>query len=122
MRRSEVSALRWADVAASAAGDGMLVTVRRGKTNPSASSPSPGDPVVPLSPQMVGLRFQAAARSAGVEPVTAHSGRVGLASELTSRGASTTDVMLAGNWKTSRMVAHYSSGATAERGAVAQYL
>ena len=27
-----------------------------------------------------------------------------------------------GNWKTSRMVAHYSAGATAERGAVAQYL
>ena len=78
MRRSEVSALRWADVAESAAGDGMLVTVRRGKTNPAgetkdvrfvkgdvaralqtlrfASIPSPGDPVVPLSPQMVGLR------------------------------------------------------------------
>ena len=52
--------------------------------------------------------------------VTAHSGRVGLASELTSRGASTTGVMLAGNWKTSRMVAHYSAGATAERGAVAR--
>ena len=63
------------------------------------------------------------ALAAGVESrVTAHSGRVGLASELTSRGASTTDVMLAGNWKTSRMVAHYSAGATAERGAVARYL
>ena len=71
------------------------------------------DRVVPLSPQMIGLRFTAAARAAGLErPVTAHSGRVGLASELTSRGASTTDVMLAGNWKTSRMVAHYSAGAT----------
>ena len=70
---------------------------------------------------MVGLRFAAAARAAGVEArVTAHSGRVGLASELTSRGASTTDVMLAGNWKTFRMVAHYSAGATAERGAVAR--
>ena len=54
--------------------------------------------------------------------VTAHSWRIGLASELTSRGASTTDVILAGNWKTSRMVAHYSAGATAERGAVARYL
>ena len=80
-------------------------------------------PVVPLSAQMIGLRFTAAAQAAGVESrVTAHSGRVGLASELTSRGASTTDVMLAGNWKTSRMVAHYSAGATAERGAVARYL
>ena len=144
MRRSEVSALHWADVAAAADGDGVLVTVRRSKTNQegettdvrfvkggvarairtlrAAATPGPADRVVPLSPKMVGLRFQAAARAAGVERVTAHSGRVGLASELTSRGASTTDVMLAGNWKTSRMVAHYSAGATAERGAVARYL
>ena len=72
---------------------------------------------------MIGLRFTAAAMAAGLERrVTAHSGRVGLASELTARGASTADVMRAGNWKTSRMVAHYSAGATAERGAVARYL
>ena len=144
MRRSEVSALRWADVDDASDGDGVLVTVRRGKTNQegettdvrfvkggvarairtlrAAANPAPADRVAPLSPKMVGLRFQAAARAAGVERVTAHSGRVGLASELTSRGASTTDVMLAGNWKTSRMVAHYSAGATAERGAVARYL
>ena len=145
MRRSEVSALHWADVADATDGDGILVTVRRSKTNPegetkdvrfvkggvartirtlrAATCPEPADRVVPLSPQMVGLRFTAAAAAAGVERrMTAHSGRVGLASELTSRGASTTDVMLAGNWKTSRMVAHYSAGATAERGAVARYL
>ena len=42
--------------------------------------------------------------------MTAHSGRVGLASELTARGASTTEVMLAGNWKTARMVAHLLGG------------
>ena len=145
MRRSEVSALRWSDIVDSTGGDGILVTVRRSKTNQegevndvrfvkdgiaralrtlrAATSPEPAARVVPLSPQMIGLRFTAAARAAGVESrVTAHSGRVGLASELTSRGASTTDVMLAGNWKTSRMVAHYSAGATAKRGAVARYL
>ena len=144
MRRSEVGALRWTDVADAADGDGVLVTVRRSKTSQDggakdvrfvkggvagairtlrdATSPAPDDQVVPLSPQTVGRRFEAAARAAGIERVTAHSGRVGLASELTSRGASTTDVMLAGNWKTSRMVAHYSAGATAERGAVARYL
>ena len=121
MRRSEVSALRSADVDDAADGDGVLV--RRGKTNQegetrdvrfvkggvgrairtlrAAANPATDDRVVPLSPKMVGLRFQAAARAAGGEDVTAHSGRVGLASELTSRGASTTDVMLAGNWKTS---------------------
>ena len=93
------------------------------RTLRAATTPKPGDHVVSLSAQMIGLRFTAAAVNAGVQRrVTAHSGRVGLASELTSRGASTTDVMLAGNWKTSRMVAHYSAGATAERGAVARYL
>ena len=145
MRRSEVNTLRWADVVDATDGDGVLVTVRRSKTNQegetndirfvkdgvarairtlrAAMSPESGDRVVPLSAQMIGLRFTAVAQAAGVESrVTAHSGRVGLASELTSRGASTTDVMLAGNWKTSRMVAHYSAGATAERGAVARYL
>ena len=93
------------------------------RTLRDVTSPEPGDHVVTLSAQMIGLRLTAAAEAAGVESrVTAHSGRVGLASELTSRGASTTDVMLAGNWKTPRMVAHYSAGATAERGAVARYL
>ena len=114
MRRSEVSALRWSDVAEAADGDGLRVTVRRSKTNPEgeandvrfvkggvarairtlreAMTPKPDDRVVPLSPQMVGLRFTAAAAAAGLDRrVTAHSGRVGLASELTSRGASTTD-------------------------------
>ena len=51
-----------------------------------------------------------------------HSGRVGLASELTAPGASTTETMLAGGRKTARMVAHYSAAATAEQGAVAKYL
>ena len=77
------------------------------------------DRVVGLSPLQIQRRFTAA----GIEArATAHSGRVGLASELTARGASTTEVMLAGNWRTARMVAHYSAGATAERGAVAKYL
>ena len=57
-------------------------------------------------------------RRAGDRPLGA--GRAGVRAH--EPGASTTDVMLAGNWKTSRMVAHYSAGATAERGAVARYL
>ena len=83
----------------------------------------PADRVVGLSAQAISERFAAAARAAGIEArLTAHSGRVGLASELTARGASAHDVMRAGNWKTVRMVAHYSAGASAERGAVARYL
>ena len=75
-----------------------------------------------LNARTIGRRFTAAARAAGIEGVTAHSGRIGHASELTARGASTTEVMLSGGWKTATMVAHYAAGATAERGAVAKYL
>ena len=144
LRRSEVAALRWADVTDATDGDGVLVTVRTSKTNQEgdaadvrylkngaanairtlrAADAAPTDRVIGLSPLQIQRRFTAAARAAGIEArVTAHSGRVGLASELTARGASTTEVMLAGNWKTARMVAHYSAGATAERGAVRKYL
>ena len=144
LRRSEVSALEWRDVTDARDGDGVLLTVRTSKTNQEgdaadvrylkngaakairtlrAADAAPTDRVVGLSPLQIQRRFTAAARAAGIEArVTAHSGRVGLASELTARGASTTEVMLAGNWKTARMVAHYSAGATAERGAVRKYL
>ena len=144
LRRSEVSALEWRDVTDARAGDGVLLTVRTSKTNQEgdaadvrylkngaakairtlrAADAAPTDRVVGLSPLQIQRRFTAAARAAGIEArVTAHSGRAGLASELTARGASTTEVMLAGNWKTARMVAHYSAGATAERGAVRKYL
>ena len=146
LRRSEVAAVRWADVTDARDGDGVLLTVRTSKTNQEGDAAdvrylkngaanairtlraadadaAPTDRVIGLSPVQIQRRFTAAARAAGIEArVTAHSGRVGLASELTARGASTTEVMLAGNWKTARMVAHYSAGATAERGAVAKYL
>ena len=65
----------------------------------------------------------AVSRSRGASPrPPGHSGRVGLASEFTARGASTTETMLAGGWKTARMVAHYSAGAAAEQDAVDRYL
>ena len=122
----------------------LLIHVRRSKTNQEGhdadvrylkngcaaalaairpDDPDDQEPVFALSPASIGRRFSAAASAAGIEHrLTAHSGRVGLASELTARGASTTEVMRAGAWKTARMVAHYSAGATAERGAVAKYL
>ena len=146
LRCSEVSALEWRDVTDARDGDGVLLTVRTSKTNQEGDTAdvrylkngaanairtvradrpdaAPTDRVIGLSPLQIQRRFTAAAHAAGIEArVTAHSGRVGLASELTARGASTTKVMLAGNWKTARMVAHYSAGATAERGAVRKYL
>ena len=91
----------------------VAVSRLRGTLHRSHRSPdaAPTDRVIGLSPLQIQRRFTAAARAAGIAArVTAHSGRVGLASELTARGASTTEVMLAGNWKTGRMVAHLLGG------------
>ena len=135
LRRSEAAELRWGDVEPAASIPGALtIRVRTSKTNRDGEATDvrlAKNGVAAaltalvfrgLNGQSIGRRFAAAANAAGVEGVTAHSGRVGLASELTAAGASTTETMLAGGWKTARMVAHYSAGASAERGAVAKYL
>ena len=143
LRRSEAAALEWRDVEDN--GDGtLLIYVRTSKTNRDGSEQDVrlvkngfADAICELRPddaqptdkvlggrngRTVCRRFANAAKTAGIKRrLSAHSGRVGLASELTALGASETEVMLAGNWKTSRMVAHYSAGARAERGAVAKY-
>ena len=108
-RRSEVSALEWRDVADASDGDGLLLTVRTSKTNQegnaadvrylkngaaqairtlraAAAADAPTDRVIGLSPLQIQRRFTAAARAAGIEAhLTAHSGRVGLASESICR-------------------------------------
>ena len=145
LRRSEAAALEWRDIAPATTAGAILLTVRRSKTDQEGTAadvrylkdaaakavlalqPADVDPTTRvfggLTPQQLGRRFTAAAKAAGIPArLTAHSGRVGLASELTARGASTAAVMRAGAWKTARMVAHYSAGADAERGAVARYL
>ena len=145
LRRSEAAALTWADVSPATDVDGLLVRVRRSKTDQEGERadvrflkngaaravwalrpPAPGDHALVLgglNGQSIARRIAAAAKAAGIEKrISGHSGRVGLASELTARGASTTEAMLAGGWKTHRMVAHYSAGVAAEQGAVAKYL
>ena len=145
LRRSEAAALEWRDLEAANDIPGAIrVRVRRSKTNQAggetdirlvknsgaaaldAIRPAIADPngkvFGGINRQSIGRRFAAAAKAAGLDGVTAHSGRIGHASELTARGASTTEVMLSGGWKTARMVAHYAAGARAERGAVAKYL
>ena len=140
LRRSEIAALAWADVGPAAIPGAVLIHVRASKTDPAGdrtdirmakngtvaaldairNGADDSASVFGLTPGQINRRIQAAA--AGIGGISAHSCRVGLASELTARGASTTETMLAGGWATARMVAHYSAGAKAERGAVAKYL
>ena len=145
LRRSEAAALTWGDVQRATDGAGVRVRVRTSKTDQTGEradvrylknsaaravgalrGPAPADDALVLgglNGESVGRRLTLAAQAAGIEGrLTGHSGRVGLASELTARGASTTETMLAGGWQTARMVAHYSAGVAAEQGAVAKYL
>ena len=146
LRRSEAAALQWRDVRKGQDG-GVLIRARRSKTNPDgkpdmrflkgrcaeavlslravrgeAGRPE-GRVFGGLTGESIAKRLRAAARAAGIKGrITGHSGRVGLAAELTARGAPAQAVMLAGNWKSPAMVAHYSAAVRAERGAVAKYL
>ena len=142
LRRSEAAALEWRDIETASIPNALRIHVRTSKTNKDgepdyrlvkngaarallAIRPEHAEPrgsVFGLSGQSIGRRFAAAAKRAGYEGVTAHSARRTYAAELTRLGASAVEVMLAGGWKTPRMVAHYASGAAAEVGATAKYL
>ena len=87
----------------------------------TAAAPDAVDRVVPLSPHQVNRRIQILAAALGLEGVSSHSGRRGLASELVRRGASTTAVQLAGGWRSPAMVARYASNVAVEDGAVARF-
>ena len=142
LRRSEVPALRWADVDLSD-GDPVVVTLRRpadgGEDEDfrflaggcaaavrrlhAATTPAPTDPVVGLGVDQINRRFAAACAAAGLEGRrTAHSGRVGLAVELAGRGAPTRAVQLAGGWKSPAMVVHYTASVTPRPANVNRYL
>ena len=95
------------------------LTVQRSGLRPEPTSQVLGG----INGQSIALRLTAAARAAGVDGrITGHSGRVGLAVELTRRGAPEQATAKAGGWKSSRVVTHYSAAVAAEQGAVAKYL
>ena len=140
----EVAALRFTDVDLSA-GEDVVVTRRHATTNAAgerpdvrrlvggcaaairrlhaATTPEPADPVIGLSGDQINKRFAAACAAAGLEGRrTSHGGRVGLAVELTARGASTHAIQLAGGWKTPSMVVRYAATVATRDGGVSRYL
>ena len=97
------------------------LTVQRSGLRPDGTAPVLGG----INGQSIARRLTAAASAAGIEGrITGHSGRVGLAVELTRRGAPEQATAKAGGWKSSRMVAHYAapcSAATAGRRVVGNH-
>ena len=112
LRRSEASALRWGDVEIQEDG-AARIHVRRSKTDPEAEGAvlyigpdavvtlvaimpegfavvDPSTPVFGLSASQIGRRVNAAAKAAGLgDGFTGHSGRVGMAQDLTAAGGGT---------------------------------
>ena len=144
LRRSEVAALCWTDVDLSD-GEDVVVTRRHATTNAAgerrdvrrlvggcaaavrrlqaATTPEPADPIIGLSGDQINKRFAAACAAAGLEGRrTSHGGRVGLAVELTGRGASTHAIQLAGGWKTPSLVVRYAATVATRDGGVSRYL
>ena len=81
-------------------------------------------PVFNLHPDTIRRRQQQAARAAGLpdwRDITGHSGRVGMAQDLSAAGFALPELMTVGRWKSPRMPARYTERQTAGRGAVARY-
>ena len=60
-------------------------------------------------------------KAAGIDGLSGHSGRVGMAQSLVSNGAGIGEVAVAGRWSSPSMVVHYASRQTVGQGAVAKY-
>ena len=89
---------------------------------PAAELLDPGASVFGMTARHIGNRFGAAAKAAGLgEGYTGHSGRVGMAQDLTNTGTELPALMTAGRWKNSKMPARYTERQAAGRGAVARY-
>ena len=143
MRRSEVAILRWGDSQDRTNKNRLIVKVRRSKSIQEGSSdyrllktsaadavrklwearqPLTDELVIPLTCRQIANRFQACCKHANLRGnLTAHSGRIGFARELITRGTSTESVALAGGWKSERMVSHYSQQARVEDGVVERF-
>lgn len=75
-----------------------------------------------MSLQAVNKAFKRLAEEVGENPdgIGGHSCRVGMAQDMVEKGLGTAEIMQAGGWKTSAMVARYSEKQRARKGAAAK--
>lgn len=76
-----------------------------------------------LHVKSVCLIMRSALARAGIDPAgfSSHSARVGMAQDLAASGASTTQIQMAGRWRSANMPAYYARNLAPERGAVADF-
>ncbi len=97
--------------------------MRREREGKSAETCGPRDKVFRLSVSAVYRTVQRVTAAAGLHGrYTAHSGRVGLAVELSRRNVPTHKIQAAGGWENENMVKRYTRAEEVARGAVAEFL
>ena len=75
-----------------------------------------------LSASQIKARITAAAKAAGLEGVSSHGCRIGMAQDLArTKGIEMPAIMQAGGWRSETTVARYTARETASRGAVARF-
>ena len=75
-----------------------------------------------LSASQIKQRIKAAAKAAGLEGVSSHGCRIGMAQDLArAKGIEMPAIMQAGGWRSETTVARYTARETAARGAVARF-
>ena len=91
-----------------------LDEIRRGATGTA--------PLFGLSASQIKARIKAAAKAAGLEGVSSHGCRIGMAQDLArAKGIEMPAIMQAGGWKSETTVARYTAREAADRGAVARF-
>ena len=75
-----------------------------------------------LSTNRIKSRIKAAAKAAGLEGVSSHGCRIGMAQDLArTKGIEMPAIMQAGGWRSESTVARYTARENAARGAVARF-
>ena len=136
-RVSEAAAFTWKQIERRTDGS-ATITFRRPKTDADTTAylapitvaaldairrgADDAAPVFGLSTGQIKRRIQAAAKAAGLEGVSSHGCRIGMAQDLArSKGIEMPAIMQAGGWRSETTVARYTARESAARGAVARF-
>ena len=141
LRRAEAAELRWKDLEIQTDGTSRI-TIRFSKTDQEgegvtlflsevttedlmAIMPDTMDPeelIFGLSADAINRHIRKTCVNAHLgDGYSGHSGRVGMAQDLSDAGATTSELMTAGRWKSSIMVGKYCRNQQAGRGAVSKF-
>ena len=144
LRRGELAALRWGDIQFLEESGLAMANIRRSKTDqegegaeqllgpdcakdlkaimPEDALVDPELRVIGLSDSQIGRRVRAICILAGLgDGYTGHSGRVGMAKDLSAAGAELPELMDVGRWSSPEMVARYTKEERAAKGVMGRF-